>query len=148
MFNYYIDYNGKSYTLPEIYALFYGVDPAKKTLTKTNISLAADVYANENELILCYELAGINPATVEIKAEKEELSIKAEKLSPNIEGYNVLRNEIHYGKCYRAFTVGAEYDLNSLEANYENGILQIKVPRKPETKPKTFKVNTTKQLKE
>jgi HSP20 family protein len=149
MLNYYVDMNGKSYTIPELYSLFYGVDSAKKTLTKTNLSLGADAYANEDEVIICYEMAGVDANTIEIKAEKNELSVKADKIAPNVQGYNVLRNDIVYGKCYRSFTIGSEYDLENLQANYDNGMLQIRIPRKPETKPKTFKINTVqKQLKE
>lgn len=148
MLNYYVDMNGKSYTIPELYALLYGVDTAKKTLTKTNISIAADAYANEDELIICYEMAGVDESSIEIKAEKNELSVKAEKIVPNVQNYNLLRNDIVYGKCYRSFTIGSEYDLDSLQASYENGQLQIRIPRKPETRPKTFKISTAKQLKE
>lgn len=146
------NFNNRNHTfdnLDDLINTFFGVQPNKHALVKSKISIPVTAFANDNELAICYEMAGVNVDDIKISVDKNELSVTAEKQLPNTEKVQVLRNEINYGNMSRVLTIGSEYDLDSLEARLENGTLYVKIQRKAESKPKTFHINTTtKKLKE
>jgi HSP20 family protein len=57
--------------------------------------------------------------STEVKREKEEK-----------DDGRVLRSERHYGFASRAFTLGSPVDESRADAKYENGILELKLPKK------------------
>lgn len=137
---FYVNFNGERQSLSDFYKFLYGVEPAKQTIHK-GISPAVDVRVSENEILLEYELPGVNVDSINIQLEKNELSVIANKETLQLTNSNRLeRSERIYGKYTRVFTIGNEYDADKLSANYSNGVLYIIIPRKPESKPKTFKI--------
>ena len=47
------------------------------------------------------------------------------------EGERVLRTERYYGAVYRSFTLPAELDEANSEARYDNGVLELRLAKKP-----------------
>ena len=46
-------------------------------------------------------------------------------------GERVLRTERYYGSVYRSFTLPIELDETASEAKYDNGVLELKLVKKP-----------------
>ena len=49
--------------------------------------------------------------------------------------------EREYGSFTRTFTLPSTVDAEKVEANYDKGVLKIKLAKKAEAKPKQIKVN-------
>jgi HSP20 family protein len=52
----------------------------------------------------------------------------------------VLRSERHYGKVYRAFTLGQAVEEDSAQAKYANGVLELTLPKKAAAQAKRITI--------
>ena len=106
---------------------------------------AVDIYEDEKQLVLTAELPGINEKDVDIKIEDNTLSIHGErKLEKETREENYHRIERAYGSFYRSFTLPNHIDQDKIQAEHENGVLRIIMPKKPELQPRKVKILKTK----
>lgn len=102
---------------------------------------SVDIFETENELVLTAEIPGIDEKDVEIKVEDNTLSIKGErKFEKETKEENFHRIERSYGSFYRAFTLPSSVDPERIQAEQENGVLKISMPKRQELKPRTVKI--------
>lgn len=110
-------------------------------LIQSTWSPAVDIYETENELVLTAELPGVEEKDVEIKVEDNTLSLKGErKFEKETREENYHRIERAYGSFYRSFSLPNYVDQDKISAEYENGLLKIHMPKKPEVKPRKVKI--------
>ena len=57
------------------------------------------------------------------------------------EGTSFSRIERTYGRFYRSFTLPNAADAKNIEATHENGVLTIRIPKTPESKPRRIEVS-------
>lgn len=110
-------------------------------IIQSNWSPAVDIYETENELVLTAELPGVDEKEVEIKVEDNTLSLKGErKFEKETREENYHRIERAYGSFSRSFSLPNYVDQDKISAEYENGLLKIHLPKKPEVKPRKVKI--------
>jgi HSP20 family protein len=104
-------------------------------------SPAVDIYETENDLVLTAEIPGVEEKDVEIKIEDNTLTLKGErKFEKETREENFHRIERAYGSFYRSFSLPNYIDQDKISADYENGLLKIHMPKKPEVKPRKVKI--------
>jgi HSP20 family protein len=104
-----------------------------------------DIYENGDNLVLKAELPGINPDGVEIRVEDNTLYLKGErKFDKEVKEQNYHRVERAYGTFTRTFSLPNSIDSDKVAANYHDGVLTLTLPKKEEAKPKTIKINVSK----
>lgn len=102
---------------------------------------SVDIYENENEVVLCAEIPGVEEKDVEIKVEDNNLIIKGErKFEKEAKEENYHRIERSYGSFFRSFALPSYIDQDKIEAEHENGVLRVRMPKKAELKPRTVKI--------
>jgi len=99
-----------------------------------------DVWEDEHGLHFAVYLPGIDPDKVEVTAEEETLTVKAERLFEKQENVAYHRVEGPYGTFVRSFSIPSVYDLGKVAAKFKNGVLYLSVPRAEETKPRKIQV--------
>jgi len=124
----------------------------EKDLTTSSWAPAVDIYETENEVVLTAEIPGIEEKDIEIKVEDNTLSLRGErKFEKETKEENYHRIERAYGSFFRSFTLPAFVDQDRIEAEHENGVLKIRMPKRAELKPRKVKilkpVNTEKAKK-
>ncbi len=113
----------------------------EKGLVAGNWSPSVDIFETENALVLTAEVPGIDENDIEIKIEDNTLSLRGErKFEKETKEENYHRIERSYGSFYRSFTLPTSIDQDKIQAEHENGILKITMPKKPELKPRKVKV--------
>jgi len=113
----------------------------EKDMVASTWTPSVDIYENENELVLSAEAPGIEDKDIEIKIENNTLSIQGErKIEKETKEENYHRIERSYGSFYRSFTLPTNVNQDNIKAEYDNGVLRISMPKKPELKPKKVKV--------
>jgi HSP20 family protein len=106
-----------------------------------------DMYEKEDSFILRFELPGVKPEDVDISMSGDTLTIKGERRVPmGIKEEEYQCTEMCYGAFSRSITIPTAVKTEKIEANFENGILEIALPKAEEVKPKQIKIQT-KQLK-
>ncbi len=91
-----------------------------------------DVSENENAYTLRAEIPGVKKNDINITIDGDTVAISAEvKNEKEVKnGDRVLRSERHYGKVYRAFTLGQAVDETAAAAKYNDGVLELTLPKK------------------
>jgi len=106
---------------------------------------AVDIFENENNLVMKADLPGIDPKDVEIKVEDGTLYLKGErKFEKETKEENYHRVERSYGAFSRSFSLPTSVDSEKVAAEYKDGQLILTLPKREEAKPKTIKINVSK----
>ena len=102
---------------------------------------AVDIVETENDIVLRADLPGVDPKEVEIQVQNGMLTLKGErKFESDVKEDDYRRVERLYGSFLRSFALPQTVDPNSVAAEYRNGVLEVKLPKRPEAKPKQIKV--------
>ena len=104
---------------------------------------AVDIRESESELTLELELPGLKPENVEITAENGILTVRGDKRSERKEEdqsrYHVV--ERTYGSFMRTFQLPQGIDENQISAEYDNGILTLRIPKTALPQPRRIQIN-------
>jgi len=105
-------------------------------------TLPVDITEREGKLLVRAAVPGIAPEELEIQIEKNVLTIRGEaKYEATTEDEKVYRREVNYGKFARSIRLPEGLNLDATDAEFKNGVVTISIPRLPEEKPKSVKVN-------
>ena len=104
-------------------------------------SPAVDIVETEDALTLKADLPDVKIEDIDVRVENNTLTItgtrKFEK-DENLKGYH--RIERSYGNFVRSFAVPNSFDTDTISANYQNGVLTVKLLKKEAAKPRQIKV--------
>lgn len=105
---------------------------------------ALDVWETENEVVYAFDLPGIPEDAISIEVKDETLSITAtrEKTEETSED-GFYRFERRYGTFARAVGLPQGVDQEQIAARYENGVLEVRVPKPVEAKPRKIELSKT-----
>ena len=98
---------------------------------------AADIYETESGFLLALDLPGIDRDALEIDIEDNRLIVKGTR---TIEESRQYRTERPRGKFLRTFSVPGSVDQGKIGAEYKDGVLQIRLPKRSEQKPKKIDI--------
>jgi len=104
-------------------------------------SPAVDILETENELVVKADLPDVGLENIDVRVENQTLSIKGERRfeeDASVQGYH--RIERSYGSFVRSFAVPNSVDTEKVSADYKNGVLTVKLPKKEAAKPKQIRV--------
>lgn len=102
-----------------------------------------DVKENDKAYTVHAEIPGVKKEDIHVSIEGNQVSIEAEvKQEKEVkEGEKVLRSERYYGKVSRSFTLGSEVDEAGALAKYDNGVLDLTLPKRAASKAKHLEVH-------
>jgi HSP20 family protein len=101
-----------------------------------------DIYEEQHGLQLKLEVPGIDEKDLDIKVENNILTVSGErKFEKEQKEENFHRIERRYGSFTRSFTLPQTVDTGNITADYNNGVLTIRLAKREEAKPKQIKVN-------
>ena len=113
-----------------------------ESLATSSFAPAVDVYEDEHNITLKIEVPGIDEKDIDVRIENNTLTVHGErKFEKEEKEENYRRVERQYGSFTRTFTLPTTVDTESVSANYEKGVLKVKLAKKAEAKPKQIKVN-------
>ncbi|HEY8414023.1 MAG TPA: Hsp20/alpha crystallin family protein [Pyrinomonadaceae bacterium] len=98
---------------------------------------AADIYETDSGYSIAIDLPGINREALEIGIDDNRLLIKGTRV---IDDSRSRRNERPRGKFLRSFTVPASVEQGRIGAEYKDGVLQIRLPKRAEQKAQKIEV--------
>ncbi len=100
-----------------------------------------EMYEKDDKFIVRVELPGMKKEELDISVLGDTLTIKGErKTEAEVKDEDYYRCELCYGKFSRSVALPAAVEAGKVEASYENGILEITLPKAEEAKPKKVEV--------
>lgn len=107
---------------------------------------ALDVFEKEDKLVVKAELPGMKEEDIEVSVSGDTLNIKGEKKSESeVKEENYYRSERSYGSFFRSVPIPSTVDAKKIEANYEDGVLEVTLPKIATEKPKKVAVKAKKK---
>ena len=120
---------------------------SEESLLQTRFAPPVDIYEDEHSYTLKLEVPGIDEKDVDVKLENNTLTVSGErKFEKDEKEENYRRVERRYGSFVRSFTLPATIDSENVTADYDKGLLKIRLAKKAEAKPKQIKVTIGKQI--
>lgn len=100
-----------------------------------------NVWQGDEAVAITAELAGIDPADIDISVKDNVLTLSGERKAPEVpEDARWHRNERGYGKFSRAIRLPFTASEDKVEARMTNGVLRIAVGRPEEDKPRKIEI--------
>ncbi len=100
-----------------------------------------ELYEKSDKFVIRIEVPGVKKDGIDISMTGETLTIKGErKAVKEVKDEEYHRSEISYGSFSRSITLPAAVDADKIEAMYEDGILEVVVPKAREAKPSKIQV--------
>src|ERR1051326_431424 len=97
----------------------------------------ADIYETDSGYSIAIDLPGIKRDAIEIDIDENRLMVKGTRV---VDDTRARRSERPRGKFLRSFTVPASVDQGKIGAEYKDGVLQIRLPKRAEQKAQKIEV--------
>jgi HSP20 family protein len=101
--------------------------------------LPIDAWATDGEIVVQAGLPGVKPESVDISIEGDTLRISAE-LPAKLENVDYTFSERAHGRFSRSLLLNVAVEADKAEANFDNGMLTLRLPKAEAIKPKQIKV--------
>ena len=111
-------------------------------LTHNDVHIPLDVKDEKDAFVLQAVIPGLSAEDIEIEILNDAVSIRGEFKRDVDEEDTYLRCERPSGNFHRSLRFATKLDATKAEANLENGILSLHIPKVPEAQPKSIKVKT------
>lgn len=103
-------------------------------------NMKCDIYEKDGNYHIEMDVPGFDKKDIKIEAKKDSIIISAEKSSETKDedkGKNYIHRERSYGKYQRSFYL-RDLDSDNINAEFNNGVLKITVPKKDEEEAKKY----------
>jgi HSP20 family protein len=105
---------------------------------------ALDVWETPTEVVYAFDLPGIREEQITLEVKDETLTVSADREKTEETSENgFYRFERRYGTFARAVGLPQGVDQDNISARYENGVLEVRVPKPEEQKPKKIELSKT-----
>jgi HSP20 family protein len=103
-----------------------------ETGSESQVRIKMDVKEDDKVYVVHAEVPGVRKEDIQVSIDGNQVSISAEvkREKQDKQGDKVLRSERYYGKAYRAFSLAQDVDQEGAQAKYENGVLELTLPKR------------------
>jgi HSP20 family protein len=122
--------------------MFRGIDPSAQSEGADRTWLpAVDVKETNKELQLSFDLPGMSEDDISIEVQDNVLTVSGQREERRDErGEGFRRMERRFGSFARSFPLPAGVSENQIKANYDNGVLEIRVPKPKAQEPRRVQI--------
>ena len=102
-----------------------------------------DVWETDTDLVYALDLPGLSEEEIAIEVHDDTLTITGERRRETKEQNDrFFRFERRYGSYSRAVGLPAGVDESAISASYVNGVLEVRVPKPEEAKPRRIQLGS------
>ncbi len=112
--------------------------------TTVNFQPSCDIKETKGHYLVSFDMPGVKKEDIKIEVQSNQLVISGERRydMKEEEGESTLRHERAYGKFERTFALPATVDTDRIEAHYENGVLNVALPKVEAAKGRTIQIQS------
>jgi len=105
-------------------------------------SMPMDAYRTGDEFVVAFDLPGVAPDAIELNVERNVLTVRAERRPGRHQGEMQIA-ERPLGVFSRQLFLGDTLDADRITADYEAGVLTLRIPVLEKAKPRRIEITTT-----
>ena len=102
-----------------------------------------DVIEDASGITLYADLPGVPKDKLNIHVDAEALSIEGEVVLPSPSGMEASHVEVELPRYRRTFTLGKELDREKIQAEFDNGVLKLTIPKVEHAKPRKIEIRVS-----
>ncbi|MHC6220739.1 Hsp20/alpha crystallin family protein [Arthrobacter sp. MMS24-S77] len=106
-------------------------------------AMPMDAWREAEDFVVAFDLPGVNVDSVDIDVERNVLTVRAERPDPVGEGTELIASERPRGVFSRQLILGDALDTEGVKANYDAGVLTLRIPVAEKAKPRRIEIETT-----
>lgn len=104
-----------------------------------------DIFETAESVILKADLPGVDQKDIDVRIENNTLTLRGErKFLKEAKEEDYHRIERSYGVFSRSFQLPGTIDQNRIMATHKDGVLEVQLPKREDTRPKQIKVDVKK----
>jgi HSP20 family protein len=105
-------------------------------------AMPMDAYRTGDEFIVHFDLPGVAPEAIELDVERNVLTVKAERRpTPTGDNVEMQVSERPLGVFSRELFLGDTLDTDNIKAEYDSGVLTLRIPIAERAKPRKIQIN-------
>jgi HSP20 family protein len=101
-----------------------------------------DAWRSGEEFVVEFDLPGVDPESIQLDVERNVLTVRAERPARTSENDEVLAAERPSGVFSRQLFLGDTLDADKIKANYDAGVLSLRIPVAEEAKPRKISITS------
>ena len=128
--------------IKQVFDRFFGdTDTDSSSVVTSQWVPRVDIKEEPERFVIFADLPGVDPNQIEVNMDKGMLSIRGErKTEERTENERYSRVERAHGVFYRRFALPESADPEGVAASGRNGVLEIAIPKRPESTPRRISV--------
>jgi HSP20 family protein len=99
-----------------------------------------DAYRHGEQFVVQFDLPGVDPSSIDLDVERNVLTVKAERTPTYGEDVELQVAERPRGVFSRQLFLGDTLDADRIEANYDAGVLTLRIPIAEKAKPRKIEI--------
>jgi len=108
-----------------------------------------DAYREGETYVVSFDLPGVDPEAIELEVERNVLTVKAERRPVHTgEQFEMQINERPLGAFSRQLFLGDTLDAERVDADYDAGVLTLRIPIAEKAKPRKIELTASGNRKE
>jgi HSP20 family protein len=105
-------------------------------------AMPMDAWQENGEFVVAFDLPGVSPDTVDLNVEKNVLTVHAERRDPTQPNVELVVGERPRGVFSRQVILGETLDTDNIKANYDMGVLTLRIPVTEKAKPRKIEIES------
>ncbi len=105
-------------------------------------AIPMDVYRSGNEYMIEMDLPGVDPSSIDINVDRNVLTVEGEAHSTHEQADEQIVCERRHAKYRRQIYLGDNVDTDNVKAEFDNGVLRLRVPIASEERARKIDIET------
>lgn len=138
------NWNGVGFSdeMKQVFDKFFGEADGESNVVTSQWAPRVDIREEADRFVIFADIPGVEPRDIEIHMDKGLLTIKGERIAESHkETDRCSRAERVHGSFYRRFALPDSANADGIAATGKNGVLEVSIPKKPETTPRRIQVS-------
>jgi HSP20 family protein len=109
-------------------------------------AMPMDAWQEDGEFVVAFDLPGVLPDKVDLNVERNVLTVRAERQDPTQPNVELVVAERPRGVFSRQLILGDTLDTENIKANYDAGVLTLRIPVAEQAKPRRIEIESKGKL--
>jgi HSP20 family protein len=101
-----------------------------------------DIYEDGEKITLQADLPGVTKDRLNVRVENQSLIIEGQVQFELPEGAEASYADVRSSMYRRSFSLGGEFEMEKIEANLKDGVLTLRIPKRPELRARKIQIQT------
>ena len=110
--------------------------------TGTRSVMRMDGIRRKDDVLLRFDLPGIDAGSIDVTVDRGVLTVSANRSEERAEGENQFIRERMTGSFIRRVRLSDQVDADSIDAEYTNGVLSVRLPLVAQAQPRKVEIRT------